>query len=209
MSVRTPASVRRLPRRWLAGAVVLGILVGYTLAVDPVVHSAQQVVYPVVWLGSSAAALWLVRDRLPGPDPLPLAVGVAYTLVLLWTAGLLGQSHATTGVSVHFGLPGWSPAVVYSGAVVSLTVVPFLGAGYATLGVLAASAFGATIEATAAGALGLFACVSCTAPLLAGIAGSLGAGSVAATISTAQYPLATAAFLLSAGSLVALARRAP
>lgn len=207
MGVRASA-VRQVPGRWVAVAVGIGILVGYTLAVDPVVRSPQQVVYPFIWIGCSLTALWLVRDRL-GVSPLSLSVGAAYTLVLLWTAGLLGPPHGVTGVSVHLGLPGWSPTVVYSGSVVSLTVVPFLVVGYVTLGVLAANALRATLETTAAGVLGLFACVSCTAPLFAGIAGSLGAGSVAATLSTAQYPLATAAFLLSAGSLVVLTRRTP
>jgi hypothetical protein len=199
---------RRLLGQWVGVAAVVGALLGYTLAVDPVVHSAAQVAYPILWVGTSATALWLARDSLPGLAPLPVAVGTVYTTVLLWTAGLLGNPLPGVGVSVHFALPGWGPTVVYSNAVFSLTVVPFLVAGYATLGVLAASALHATLGTTAAGTLGLFACVSCTAPLLAGIAGSLGAGSVAATLSTAQYPIATAIFLLSAGGFVALARRA-
>ena len=203
------ATELELPRLWVGLAVLAGVVIGYTLAVDPVVRSPSQAVYPVVWLATSAGALWLVRDRLGGLGLPALAVGVVYTLVLLWTAGLLGHSHAARGLSVHFGLPGWSPTLVYSGLGVSVTIVPFLVVGYAALGLLAASALQATLGATAAGALGLFACVSCTAPLLAGIAGSLGAGSIAATISSAQYPLATGAFLLSAGSLVVLARRGP
>lgn len=198
---------RRLPRTWAAVAVALGGLVGYTLAVDPVVHSLAQVAYPILWVGTSAAALWLVRDHLPGRSPLPVAVGAGYTLVLLWTAGLLSHGHGG-GLSVHFGLPGWGPAVVYGGQLVSLTVVPFLLAGYLTLGVLAASALHTALGTTAAGALGLFACVSCTAPLVASIAGSLGAGSLAATLSTAQYPIATAVFLVATGALVGLTRRA-
>ncbi|WP_340100700.1 DUF7546 family protein [Salinibaculum salinum] len=196
-----------VPRLWVAAATAVGVVLGYTLAVDPVVHSLSQVVYPVVWLAASLTVLWLVRERLADLSPVPLAVGAGYTLVLLWTAGLLGSPAGPAGLFVHFGMPGWGPAVVYTGSFLTVTVVPFLVVGYATLGVLAASALQATLQTTAAGVLGLFACVSCTAPLLAGLAGSLGAGSVAATISTAQYPLATAAFLLSAGALAVLARR--
>jgi hypothetical protein len=206
MSVRPATLLRPIPSGWVTLAAAAGALLGYTLAVDPVVHSVQQLLYPIVWLAASGAALWLVRDRLSGLTPLPIAVGAAYTLVLLWTAGLVGQPGAATGLSVHLGLPGWSPTVFYTGTVISLTLVPFLVVGYVTLGVLVASALGATLETTAAGAIGLFACVSCTAPLFAGLAGSLGAGSLLATISTAQYPLATAAFLLSAGTLVGLTR---
>lgn len=196
-----------LPRAWVAAATFVGALIGYTLAVDPVVQSAAQVLYPLVWLAASGTALWLVRDHLPAPNPLSVIVAGGYTLVLLWTAGLVQSPIGSTGVSVHLALPGWGPAFVYTGSFVTVMIVPFLVVGYATLGVLAASALGATLETTAAGALGLFACVSCTAPLLAGIAGSLGAGSIAATLSTAQYPLATAAFVLSAGTLVVLTRR--
>jgi len=203
------ATVSGLPRRWVAAATLVGVVVGYTLAVDPVVHSPSQVLYPLVWITASLTALWLVRNRLTDLGPVPIAVGVGYTLLLLWTAGLLGTPSGPSGVSVHFALPGWGPAMVYTGSVLTVVVVPFLLAGYATLGLLAASAIQATLQTTAAGLLGLFACVSCTAPLLAGLAGSLGAGSVAATISTAQYPLATAAFLLSGGSLVVLTRRGP
>jgi hypothetical protein len=201
------ATERMNPRVWVAAATVVGAVIGYTLAVDPVVQSASQLLYPFVWLAASGTSLWLVRDRLPTPSPLSVAVAGGYTLVLLWTAGLVQSPIGSTGVSVHLALPGWGPALVYTGSFVTVMVVPFLVIGYATLGVLAASALHATLETTAASVLGLFACVSCTAPLLAGIAGSLGAGSVAAAVSTAQYPLATAAFLLSAGALVVLARR--
>lgn len=198
---------RTFPRPWVAVAVAVGALLGYTLAVDPVVHSVSQVAYPVVWLGASLTALWLVRDRLSGLRPLAVGIGAGYTLVLLWTAGLVGAPAGPAGTTVHLAMPGWGPAVVYTGSALTVTVVPFLVTGYVTLGVLAAGALQATLRTTVAGVLSLFACVSCTAPLLAGLAGSLGAGSVAATVSTAQYPLATAAFLLSAGSLTALARR--
>lgn len=201
------ATKSTFPRLWVAAATAVGVVLGYTLAVDPVVHSASQVLYPVVWLGASLTALWLVRDRLTSVTPLTLAVGAGYTLVLLWTAGLLGSPSGPAGISVHFAMPGWGPAVVYTGTVLTVVVVPFLVVGYATLGALVASTLQATLQTAAAGTLGLFACVSCTAPLLAWFAGSLGAGSVAATISTAQYPLATAAFLFSASSLVVLTRR--
>lgn len=195
-----------LPVRLVALACVAGGLVGYTLAVDPVVHSAAQVAYPLVWVGASVACLWAVRDRLPSPGPVEAAVGAGYTLALLWTAGLVGTSAGGTTLSVHFAMPGWGPAITYVGPVVMAIFVPFLTVGYLTLGILAAVAVRTTIRSAAAGVLGLFACVSCTAPLVAGLAGSLGAGSVAATVSSAQYPIATVAFLLSAGMFVALIR---
>jgi hypothetical protein len=75
-----------------------------------------------------------------------------------------------------------------------------------TLGALAATAVQSLFRTTAAGLVGLFACVSCTAPLVAGLAGSLGAGAVAGSLSSAQYPLATVAFLASGVAMTLLAR---
>lgn len=203
----THAPRPRLPGHWLAVAVLVGVAVGYTLAVDPVVHSPAQVVYPVVWLGASGAFLWAVRDRLGSAGPAALAAGAGYTLALLWVAGLLGTGATPGSLSVHLGVFGWGPAVVYAGPLVSVRVVPFLVVGYATLGAVAATAVAATPRSAAAGVVGLFACVSCSAPLVAGVAGAVGAGSLAASLSHAQYPLATVAFLLAGGGLAAVARR--
>lgn len=198
---------RALPVDLVALAVAVGAVIGYTLAVGPVIRSPAQLVYPLVWLAASAIAVWTVRDQLRRLGPVALTGGLAYTLVLCWTAGLLAPGTGTGEVAVHFALPGWGPAVFYSGSVVTVLVVPFLVVGYVTLGLLGAGALRVTLQSVPAGAVGLLACVSCTAPLLAGLAGSLGAGSLASAVSTAQYPLATAAFLLSAAGLTLLVRR--
>ena len=192
---------------WVTLACGAGVAVGYTVAVDPVIYSASQVIYPLVWLAVSAGALWLVRSQLPTVGPAGLLGGAGYTLLLLWSAGLLAGGSGVLDLSVHLGVPGWGPALVYDGPFVRLTLIPFLVVGYATLGLLAAVTVDHLAGATTAGVVGLFACVSCTAPLLAGLATSLGAGSIAATLSSAAYPLATAAFLLSVGVFVGLLGR--
>jgi hypothetical protein len=192
---------------WVTLACAVGVAVGYTMAVDPVISSASQLLYPLVWLGVSAGALWFVRSQLPTLGPAALVIGAGYALVLLWSAGLLAGSSGSIDLAVHLGVPGWGPALVYDGAFVRVTLIPFLVVGYATLGLLAAVAVDHLAGAATAGVVGLFACVSCTAPLLAGLATSLGAGSIAATLSGAAYPLATAAFLLSVGVFVGLASR--
>lgn len=196
-----------LQRRWVLLAAAVGATLGYGLAVDPVVHSPAQLVYPVVWSVAGVTALLTVRRSLGRVRPLAGLVGAGYTLVLLWTAGLLSAPVGPPRLTLHLAMPGWGPALAYTGPFVSFRFIPFLVFGYATLGVLVALAVHQTLRATAAGFLGLFACVSCTAPLLAGIAGSLGAGSLSATLSHAQYPLATVAFLVSAGALTAVVRR--
>jgi len=198
----------RLPLSWVALAVVAGVTVGYWLAVDPVVQSPAQVGYPLLWLAVSAVGVRAAIDAgARSLSPLPALAGAAYTVALLWTAGLLAPAASAPELSVHLAIPGWGPAVHYVGPMVALTVVPFLVGGYATLGLLAAVAVDRTWSASMPGAVGLLACVSCTAPVVATVAGSLGAGSLAATLSHAQYPVATAAFLLSVGGFVVVLRR--
>jgi hypothetical protein len=209
MTTTTTTTVPRLPRHWLGVAALLGAALGYGLAVTPRIHSPAQLLYPVVWTGASLAALWVVRDALGRVRPLAAAVGAGYTLALLWTAGLLAPASGPVGATLHLAMPGWGPAVVYTGPFLTLQAIPFLLVGYLTLGALVALAVGQTLRTAAAGVVGLFACVSCTAPLVAGIAGALGAGSLSASLSHAQYPVATAAFLVSLGALVTVLRRGP
>jgi hypothetical protein len=190
----------------VALAAVVGVAAGYGLAVDPVVYAPGQVLYPLVWLAVSVATLWrVVRPRLGTLDAVSGLVGAGYTVVLFAVAGLLRLGETAPGVAVHHGFPGWGPTLAVSGPV-ALTLVPFLTAGYATLGSLAAVAVGQTRAGAAPGLLGLFACVSCAAPLLGAIAGALGSGSLAAALSGAQYPVATAVFLLSVGGFVFVLR---
>ena len=189
-----------LPSGLVVAAIGVGLVVGYTAAVDPVVRTPAQVAYPLVWIVVSGAALTRYVVPAVASSSLPaLAVGGGYALVLQYTAGLLAPGSAPASTSVHLALPGWGPAVVHTGSLVSVRLIPFLTIGYLTLGALAAVALDRTWSASGPGVLGLFACVSCTAPLIAGVAVSLGAGTVATTVSHAQYPLATGAFLVSVG----------
>jgi hypothetical protein len=206
----TATAVRSLPRRWVALAAVVGAALGYGLAVGPVAYSAAQAAYPLLWLAVSVAALWrVVGPRLDVLDAVAVLAGAGYTAVLLWVAGLLRPAATTPGLAVYHGFPGWGPTLVLSGPV-SLTLVPFLAAGYATLGALAAVAVGQSRTTAGAGAasglVGLFACVGCAAPLVGAVAGALGAGSLAALLSGAQYPIATAAFLAAVGGFVVVVR---
>lgn len=197
-----------IPHAWVLLASLAGITIGYTAATDPVVHSMDQVLYPAVWIAASGLALWLVPDyHWRSLGIATLGIGVGYTLVLLWTANLLQSPAGPEGLSLHLGIPGWGPAVVLTSGFFTLTLVPFLLFGYATLGVLAGLAIRQSWQAAAPGLVGLLACVSCTAPLLAAVAGSLGAGSIAASLTQAEYPVATAFFLISVVALTAILRR--
>jgi len=209
--VRTAAVRPPLSREQGVAAALVGMVIGYALAVDPVVHSVEQVLYPLLWLVASAITLrYLVAPRLGSLSLRSATVGVGYTLVLLWIAGLVGPASGHPGLSVHLGIPGWGPAVFYTGPVLSVSIVPFLTAGYLTLGLLVAVAIDRSWKASGAGLLGVFACVGCSAPLLVGLAGSIGAGSLSATLSQAHYLVATTAFLLSiAGLGLALSRTDP
>lgn len=204
----TKTADRQIPRGLLVTATVAGVAAGYGLAVDPVVLSASQVVYPLVWLTVSGVALhYVVGRHWSGLDALSALVGAGYTALLLAVAGLLRLPDGSVGVTVHHGFPGWGPTVALSTPVVVLTAVPFLVVGYATLGVLAATTARQTRTGALPGAVGLFACVSCVAPLIAGVAGAVGAGSLAAVLLDAQYPLATAVFVVAIGGFAAVLER--
>jgi hypothetical protein len=200
--MRLPATRVPVSRDQAAVAGLFGLALGYGLAVRPVVHSPEQLVYPLLWLAASALALrYLVAPRLGSTAPRSLALGLTYALVLLWVAGLVGPASGRPGLDISLGIPGWGPAVFYTGHGVSVSLVPFLTVGYLTLGLLVAVALERSWTAPGSGLLGLFACVGCTAPVLAGLAGSIGAGSLAAALSSAQYPIATVAFVLALAGL--------
>ncbi|MFB6297646.1 MAG: hypothetical protein ABEH56_03915 [Salinirussus sp.] len=192
-------------RRAVPVAVGIGALAGYSAAVGPTVRSLGQVIYPVVWTAGTVVAVVLARSRLDSLTGGTAAVGGLYTLFLCWSAGLIrltGPGAGPPALSIHLGLPGWGPAVVYSGPGVSVTAIPFLLAGYLALGLLAAVVLaGAGLPGRGgglvAGLAGLCSCVSCGAPAVAGVAAAAGLGSAHTVLAGANYPVATVAFLLA------------
>ena len=190
------ARIRRVAPRsetlvW--GALVLTteflLVAGYLVGFDVTVRDWSLFVVPFVWIN---VGLWAVVRTDPASATtrkraIAGLLAAGYFLLLAYFGGLLGPNGTPVrGVRLAVSTlpPGWSPAVLYNGAAVSLVLLPYRVIGYLALAYLVyATALDAS-NALLGGIVGLFSCVSCSFPLVAslltGIAGS-GAGIMAAT----------------------------
>jgi len=206
----SPGRLRPTRKALLYAAVLLNgelvaVLVHFALsssaATDPVVLA-----YPFVWINAS---VWAV-SKVDLPDgstrrrALALGVGLAYFLVLGGVGGLYMFHGADLGARVSWLSPGWGPALLYSGAGVTVSLLPFKVVGYATLAYLVAAAVLDAANTGAAGLLGLFACVSCTWPVAATVfTGAFGgASALAVAAGNEPYALSTVVFVSSVLLLV-------
>jgi hypothetical protein len=157
--------------------------------------------YPFVWLNVAA---WGVH-RVGVPDAsrrqwlAAAGVGAAYFLVLGRVGGLYMLHGADLGSRVAWLAPGWGPAVIYSGAGLTVSLLPFKVGGYAALAYLVAVTVVDTARTGLAGLVGLLSCVSCTWPVVATLAAGLfGSASTAVVVAESQpYALSTAVFVSS------------
>lgn len=164
--------------------------------------------YPFVWL--NVAALGVLKARVPdAPARRRLAAGLVasgYLLVLAYAGGLVGPAGRETGVRLVLGAlpPGWSPALIYGGTVLQVTLVPFKLVGYLVLAYLVYATVLDAAGSVLGGVFGLFSCVSCTLPVIAGILSGLVGGSTAlVTAATGQsYALSTVVFAVTVALLV-------
>lgn len=178
----------------------------YLLATDVTLRDPLLVAVPFVWI--NAAGWAVLRTDLPAAPArrrlVAAGVAVAYFLLLAAVGGIVnGPSAASATVLSLLQLPpGWNPALFYNGPLVSLVVLPYKLVGFAVLAYLVYARVLAASGAALGGAVGLFSCVSCAVPLVAGAAGALGGGAAAAAALENAYLLSTAVFLLTVGLLV-------
>lgn len=181
--------------------VLFYFAVSSSVPTDPVVLA-----YPFVWINAS---IWAV-SRVDLPDAsrrqrlLALGVGVAYFLLLGGIGGVYMFHGADLGARISWLSPGWGPALVYSGSVLTVSLLPFKVVGYATLAYLVAATVLDAAKTGVAGLLGLFACVSCTWPIAATVlTGAFGSASaLAAAAQNEPYALSTVVFVSSVLLLV-------
>jgi hypothetical protein len=176
--------------------VLFYFAVSSSVPTDPVVLA-----YPFVWINAS---IWAVsRVDLPEASrrqrAFALALGVAYFLVLGGVGGLFMFHGADLGARVSWLSPGWGPAFVYSGADLTVSLLPFKVIGYATLAYLVAATVLDAAKTGVAGLLGLLACVSCVWPVAATVfTGAFGSASaLAAAAQNEPYALSTVVFVSS------------
>ena len=167
----------------------------------------RQVVYPFVWINVGLWALWRTT---PAPTTrwrrlLAGALAAVYFFVLAYAGGLVGPAtQFSVGPTVSFGPPpGFSPALLYDGDLLKLTLLPYKFVGYLALAYLVYATIIDAAGSAISGVLGLLSCVSCTWPVAASLlSGVLGGG--AALTSAAfgySYDLGVVVFVVTVGLL--------
>jgi len=177
------------------------ILAGYyTLATDVTLRDPLFAVIPFVWINLAGWAV--MHTKVPTAPSrkkaTAAAVAVGYFGLLAVFGGIVnGPSGVTSSYLNVLQLPpGWNPAFFYSGSLFSLVVLPYKLVGFAALSYLVYVTALDAASALAGGVLGLFSCVSCTFPVLAGlVSGLAGGGSAIAGFTYANsYLLSTVVF---------------
>ncbi|MFW6018433.1 MAG: DUF7546 family protein [Halapricum sp.] len=198
--------------RWalLVVNVELAVLWLWFLTAQPQFDSvlgARYVLYPFVWINVGLWALWRTT---PAPAPprrryLAGAFATGYFLLLASVGGLIGLATEHV-VAPHLALgtpPGFSPAILYDGGLLKLTVLPYKLVGYLALAYLVYATVIDAAGSAIAGVLGLFSCISCTWPIVAAlVTGTIGGGAaIAGAVYTGGYDLSVAVFVVTVGLL--------
>jgi hypothetical protein len=214
--MRNPTLADRLPtvsaRQFGLGALLLNAqlvcVVAYYAFTSAVPTEPRYALYGLLWVNFGAAAIYFADA--PAAPGFPTrrraaALAAAYFALLAAFGGIIstGLGDAATGVRIAWLPPGWGPAFVYAGEYVVVAAMPALLVGYAALSYLV---YVTVLEASGsafAGLLGFFSCVSCTWPILAGVATSVlgGTGILGAAALNASYDLSTVVFVLTLGLL--------
>ena len=200
-------------RQWVAGAAILNlqllVVLVYLAIVEPRVTRPLYYLYPFIWINVGGWAVWrtTVEHRSVRGRRIGLLVGVLYFLVLGYTGGLYGLGGGQgQGLRVVLAAlpPGWAPALIYGGDSIQLAILPFKLIGYLALAYLVYATVADAAAGLLGGILGLFSCVSCTLPVIAGVlSGFVGGGGALVTAAYGQsYPLSTLIFVVTVGLLV-------
>ena len=179
----------------------------YALVTPADLAITRLVGYALIWLNVS---VWVVTNSHPraASDALrrrALLLAGGYLALLLFAGGVVGVGigEAATGIRVAWLPFGFGPAVLYSGAAVTINLLPIYLIGYTALAYLVYVTVIDTAGSAAAGIIGLFSCVSCSWPIIFSVVSAVtGAGSVlAASALQISYGLSTAVFVVTAALL--------
>lgn len=204
----------RPPRAHVAFWAVVVLLEGWLIYLYVITAGASLQpfhLYPFVWINLGVAAVWYTEPPAGGDRQRMLAglVAAGYFLLLGYVGGLFGTgsseleayaSGATLALSVP---PGYGPALLYSDALITLALSPYMVVGYVALAYLVYVTVLDAAGAAVSGVLGLLTCVGCSWPILASIATGItgGTGALAATVYAQSYEISTVAFVLTVALL--------
>ncbi|MFU1782337.1 ABC transporter ATP-binding protein [Haloarcula japonica] len=217
MSTTTPTLRDAIPdtRSLVTWAAVLNaeliLVLGYVVNTAQPATDPFLLLFPFIWLNIAGFVALRVRPELTGRRRTvgSAVMALGYLLVLGYVGGVYGMGGQGTGLRlVTQAPPGFSPTVVFSGATLSVVLIPWKVAGYLALSYLV---FVTAVDASGGavgGVVGLFSCVSCVLPIIASILG--GFVGVGATLSQAalsqSYGLSTVVFVTSVGLLYGVHR---
>jgi len=179
----------------------------YVLVTSATLDALRLVGYALIWIN---VATWVVVNSRPQAASTRVrrrAVGLAvgYFGLLAFAGGLIGVGigDAATGFRIAYLPPGYGPAMLYSGALITINLLPIYVIGYAALAYLVYVTVLDAAGSAAAGILGLFSCVSCSWPIVVSLASAAtGGGSIlVASALQVSYGLSTAVFVLTAALL--------
>lgn len=181
---------------------------GYVLMSNVRITNHLVLVYPFVWINTG---IWAVLRANPSSTYLRRRVAAillssGYFLVLTYFGGLLAFADgASYGIEVYWSLPpGYSPLLILKFESVRIIFEPYKAVGYVSLAYLVYTAILDTFGTALRGIVGIFACVSCTWPVLGTIlAGLFGSTTVVISAVTNQpYAASTVVFLSAVGLLL-------
>lgn len=173
----------------------------------PLLRVVAFYLYPWIWLNVALFAILRTRvSQAPIRRRLAAtAIAGGYFLVLAYAGGLVGLGGTGSGLRVALESlpPGWSPALMYDGTALTIILLPFKVVGYLGLAYLVYATVLDAAGSALGGMLGLFSCVSCTLPVVAGLLSGVigGTGGLVTAAYGQSYALSTVAFVLTVGLL--------
>jgi hypothetical protein len=192
----------------LAVNVELAAVLAYFALTGASLTSPLFTLYGLVWLNLALVVFARYRPPVPGDARerrRALTIAVGYAMLLAVFGGIIGVAppRTTPGVELALLPPGWGPALIVNVGVAAAVLIPAKVLGYAALAYLL---YGAVVDAAGAGVagvVGLFSCLSCSLPILAGAAASVvgGGAFVAATVSGIGYGPSTLVFVATVALL--------
>lgn len=127
-------------------------------------------------------------------------------LLVFYLSGLLGPSSSylgaltgSYGVGMTWGRPlGWSPVLLYTGDLITVTIIPYQAVGLVALSYLVYDVLLDLSQSAVGGIVGIAACPACVGPLFAPLlAGGIGGSSTMTLLGVYGYEIATILFVMA------------
>lgn len=187
-------------------AIQLAVGIAYTYVTGDTVDRWTHFIIPFIWFTASGWVLWHTR---PTTASWMYRVGAGlvvtmYFLIMLYFSGLVGPSTSHLGQltgATDYGLTwgrslGWSPVLLYTGNIITATIIPYQAVGLFAMAYLVYDALLSLSQSAVGGVMGIAACPACVSPIALALAGGVGGTTTTILLGTYGYEFATVLFLL-------------